>query len=58
MVTTSQGRLILVLFFFIFYGVKIEVVAQPANSANNDPDHIIHTKIKLPELKQKSKSNS
>ena len=58
MVTIIQGRLILVLLFFIFYGVKIEVVAQPANSANIEPDHIVHPKIKLPELKQKSKSNS
>ena len=34
------------------------MVAQSANSANNDPDHIVHPKTKLPELKQKSKSNS
>ena len=58
MITTNQGRLVLVLFIFFFYTLKIEVVAQSANSVNNESDHLVHPKIKLPEIKKKSKSNS
>ncbi len=57
MITLTQTRSILVLFISIFYFVKIDALAQNTNGENNESEHLIHPKIKLPSSKHRSNSN-
>ena len=57
MITLTQTRSILVLFISIFYFVKIDALAQNTNGENNESEHLVHPKIKLPSSKHRSNSN-
>ena len=50
-----QIKATLVLFFSVIHTVNIVVAAQATDTQDNVPEHIVHPKINLPDLQQKSK---
>jgi hypothetical protein len=58
MMAFIQKRSTVVLIISVFFMTRTDIIAQTLNSKKNEPEHIIHPKIKLPDLQEKSKPKS